>query len=108
MILNAIGDSLHISKADTWASWEVLRRFGNMSSATLGFVLQEIRRETIEDQSRSSTSVPATTKASRYLPPSSLNVDRRYAVKRWIPTIAFGPASTKLPRALEAANRATY
>ena len=43
-ILRAITDSLDIHENQTKHSWDVLRENGNMSSATLIFVLNEIRK----------------------------------------------------------------
>ncbi len=47
----AISDCLGLSRDDTWASWDVLRRYGNMSSATLIFVLDELRKKKQKDVS---------------------------------------------------------
>ena len=40
-------DELGLTRADTEISWDVLRRFGNLSSASVLFILQEwlARRE---------------------------------------------------------------
>lgn len=61
LILRAIIDSLDIEKRQTTSSWDVLRDNGNMSSATLVFVLDDIRKH----RSRNSA--------------------------RWVPSLAFGP-----------------
>jgi predicted naringenin-chalcone synthase len=45
LILRAIIDALDIDEQLTKASWDVLRDNGNMSSATLVFVLDAIRKE---------------------------------------------------------------
>lgn len=55
MILNCIQDALNIRQNDTQAAWNVLKRFGNMSSATLIFVLQEMRKH---KHNKSSTFIP--------------------------------------------------
>jgi len=61
LILRAIIEALDIEKNQTTSSWDVLRDNGNMSSATLVFVLDDIRKH----RTRNS--------------------------ERWIPSIAFGP-----------------
>jgi len=61
MIIQAISDQLSIDKDQAMDSWEVLRKFGNMSSASLVFVLDNMRR--------------------RQLP----------AHQTWVPALAFGP-----------------
>jgi len=43
-ILKAIIEACNITKEQTKASWEVLRNYGNMSSATLIFVLAEVSK----------------------------------------------------------------
>jgi predicted naringenin-chalcone synthase len=45
MIIQAIADKIGIEKAAVQASWDVLDKYGNMSSATLIFVLQQIREQ---------------------------------------------------------------
>ena len=42
MILTAISDRLGLSPLHTSSAWTVLRKYGNMSSATLIFVLCEL------------------------------------------------------------------
>jgi predicted naringenin-chalcone synthase len=42
MILSAISDRLGLSSVHTTSAYSVLRRYGNMSSATLIFVLREL------------------------------------------------------------------
>jgi predicted naringenin-chalcone synthase len=44
-IVDAVQDALELTEAETAASRSVLRQFGNMSSATILFVLDEIRRQ---------------------------------------------------------------
>lgn len=44
-IIDVLQQALELTDAQTRASRDVLRRFGNMSSATILFVLREIRRE---------------------------------------------------------------
>jgi predicted naringenin-chalcone synthase len=42
-ILTAVESALGVDRSLTWASREVLTRFGNMSSATVLFILQRLR-----------------------------------------------------------------
>lgn len=44
MIIQAICDRLGLSQSDVSSAWNVLRNYGNMSSATLIFVLDEMRK----------------------------------------------------------------
>jgi len=44
MILHAIAQALNIPAEETEAAWHVLRDYGNMSSATILFVFDELRR----------------------------------------------------------------
>lgn len=67
MILQAIIQACGIDKRRTAASWDVLKKNGNMSSATLIFVLDEIRKQ------------HGSTKAFSKIKDA------------WIPAIAFGP-----------------
>ena len=49
-IVEALAETFHLDDVDVAPSFDVLRRYGNMSSATLGFVLDavgEIRQPTI-------------------------------------------------------------
>ncbi len=41
-ILDTVASTLELSKDDLWASYEVLRHYGNMSSATILFVLEKL------------------------------------------------------------------
>lgn len=61
LILRAIIDALDIETKQTTSSWDVLRENGNMSSATLVFVLDDIRKH------------------------------RKRNGSKWIPSLAFGP-----------------
>lgn len=45
MILRALADRLKLRREHTTASWSILKQFGNMSSATLIFVLEEIAHQ---------------------------------------------------------------
>lgn len=47
-IIDALQDRLRLTEEDTRASREVLRKFGNMSSATILFVLDEMRKQLAE------------------------------------------------------------
>lgn len=47
-ILRKIEELLGLSEAETWASWETLRNFGNCSSATLAMIGKRVQ-ETITD-----------------------------------------------------------
>jgi alpha-pyrone synthase len=53
MILTAISDRLGLSAVHTESAVTVLRKFGNMSSATLIFVLRELLAQFEEGQSTS-------------------------------------------------------
>jgi predicted naringenin-chalcone synthase len=44
MVIKAITDALKLEDSDARAGWEILRKFGNMSSASLIFVFDEMRR----------------------------------------------------------------
>jgi len=45
MILQAITDCLGLTKQDVLPAWDVLRKYGNMSSCSLMFVFDEIRKK---------------------------------------------------------------
>lgn len=45
MIIQAICERLGLADADVDDVWSVLRRYGNMSSATILFVLDEMRKK---------------------------------------------------------------
>jgi len=48
-LLRAIEDQLGLCRCDTELSWDVLRRYGNLSSATILFILHEwLTRRTVE------------------------------------------------------------
>ncbi|RYY46685.1 MAG: type III polyketide synthase [Chitinophagaceae bacterium] len=51
-ILEAIGESLDLEKTTLRFSYDVLRNFGNMSSASIVFVLQEIWKELKESDTK--------------------------------------------------------
>jgi predicted naringenin-chalcone synthase len=51
MILTAISDRLGLSPLHTQSAWTVLRKYGNMSSATLIFVLREMLQQYAEGES---------------------------------------------------------
>ena len=53
MIIQAICERLGLVEADVEEVWSVLRRYGNMSSATLLFVLDEMRKKVHDRHSRS-------------------------------------------------------
>lgn len=84
MILRAIADRLHLGAVHTSASWSILRQFGNMSSATLIFVLEQIAADfkrahgKPESPSASASSSPSTSA----LPPGCTS---------FVPMLAFGP-----------------
>ena len=61
MIIQAISDQLGIDEDQTEDSWAVLRKFGNMSSATLVFVLDNMRKRQLRED------------------------------RTWVPALAFGP-----------------
>lgn len=71
MILTAISDRLGLSSVHSSAAYSVLRRYGNMSSATLIFVLRELL-----DQFERGTSEPSA------LP---------HHCTPFVPALAFGP-----------------
>lgn len=71
MILTAISDRLGLSSIHTSSSWNVLRKYGNMSSATLIFVLSEILQQFNEGEN-----------IKKMLPPNCTP---------FIPVLAFGP-----------------
>jgi len=48
MIIQAISDKIGVDKKAVQSSWDVLSKYGNMSSATLIFVLQEIRQQKLD------------------------------------------------------------
>jgi len=39
--LSALEEVFELPAGDMWAAWDVLRRYGNMSAATILFVLKE-------------------------------------------------------------------
>lgn len=45
MVLRAIIDALKIKEKETQSAWDVLRQYGNMSSGTLIFVLNQLSRD---------------------------------------------------------------
>lgn len=47
-ILQVVEKSIQLQEHQTKSSWEVLRRYGNMSSATFLFVLEELSRQTFQ------------------------------------------------------------
>ena len=71
MILTAIADRLGLSPLHTSSAWTVLRKYGNMSSATLVFVLRELLDQFAAGAADASA-----------LPPSC---------SPYIPALAFGP-----------------
>ena len=90
LILHALSDRLGLGARHTASSWRTLRDFGNMSSATLLFVLQDIVRQRRSESPLSSAApgpasvAPAVAAASPALvssPPSS----------PFVPALAFGP-----------------
>jgi len=94
MILTAIADRLGLSSIHTAASWKVLRQYGNMSSATLIFVLAEIARQFemsandkengkgMEEKSEDDDGTGCSSYASVHLPPNC---------SPFVPALAFGP-----------------
>lgn len=50
MILTAISDRLGLSPLHTQSAWTVLRKYGNMSSATLIFVLRELLQQYVDGE----------------------------------------------------------
>lgn len=58
MILTAIGDRLGLSPLHTQSAWTVLRKYGNMSSATLVFVLRELLLQFAEGESGTDNALP--------------------------------------------------
>jgi hypothetical protein len=71
MILTAISDRLGLSSLHTSSAWTVLRKYGNMSSATLIFVLRELLQQFAEGETIDTA-----------LPPGC---------SPFIPALAFGP-----------------
>lgn len=47
-VLENIEKELGLSREQTWASWEVMRKYGNMSSATLGFIARAVQHRSPE------------------------------------------------------------
>ena len=81
MILRALSDRLKLRSEHTTASWSILRQFGNMSSATLIFVLQEIAQQFKRAAERKSG--------------SGVAPDERREIPEdctpFVPMVAFGP-----------------
>lgn len=77
MILSALSDRLGLSPLHTSSAWTVLRQYGNMSSATLIFVLREMVRQFEEGAAAKAAGVTCATMPSEYTP--------------FVPALAFGP-----------------
>lgn len=106
-MIEAIQEAVGIQKEHTLATWEVLRKYGNMSSASLIFVLEELATGSTQPQPQPpspdscdcpncSTSQPQLQQQQQdFRPSNQLPCQKTGSLGAepgtWIPSLAFGP-----------------